>query len=156
MKILTLIFKIILLAGLILSDNPVLSQGKFEVSGGFGWPERINLKIKYGNDIQIGTSLGFLPGKGNYNIGPFTADIYYHFSGKSELVDQRPWYLLGSLGYGFGDIYFCPRVGRTFNFYKKLGINFDAGAFLPFNKELRDFLDSPVYPSGSISFFVRL
>jgi hypothetical protein len=153
--------KIILLSGLILIDNPISSQSKFEISGGFGFPEFAALKVKYGKNIQIALSQSFWHGyKGAMIMGPTAAEIYYHFSGKSRFIEQPTWYLLGGLGFFGGgdekDVYFYPRLGKTFNFSKKIGINLDAGAFVPLSKGLRDFFDSSVYPSGSICFFIRL
>ena len=54
------------------------------------------------------------------------------------------------------DVYFYPRIGRSLNFSERTGINCDIGAFFPLSKGARDFFDSPIYPSGSISFFIRL
>jgi hypothetical protein len=168
MKTCTLIFKIILFAGLIFFNNQVFSQSKFEISGGFGWPDWTNLKIKYGKVLQIGVSQSFqieslYPDyKKKIYLETTAAEIYYHFGGKSRFTDQPPWYLFGGLGCLWGhdgdenDIYFFPRLGRSINFSKKIGINLDAGIFLPLSKSLRDFLDWTVYPSGSISFFIRL
>jgi len=159
MKKNALILKIILLTGLILSVNPVYSQDKFEISGGFGWPDMLDIGVRYGNNFQVGLNQSFwispIP------LGQTAAEIYYHFGGKSEFTDQKPWYLLGSLGILWGsdgeesDIYFCPRIGRSFYFSGRSGISLDGGAFLPLTKGLKDFLDSPIYPSGSISFFFR-
>jgi hypothetical protein len=150
----------IILLGLLLINDPVFSHGKFEISAGIGWPDATNLKIKYGKNIQVGASLGFL--QGNKYVGAILvcpiAELYYHFGGKSKITEQPPWYLYGGLGFSpfllFGeDIFFCPRLGRSFNFSKRIGINFDAGAFIPF---FNFFYNIPIFPSGSVSFFIRL
>jgi len=150
----------IILSGLFLFNDPLSSQSKYEISGGVGFPEAVNLKINYGKNIQMGASLGILPFFGL--VGPIV-EISYHFSGKSEFTDQPPWYILSGFQFvviydlcdnayidtGFFSVY--PRIGRSFNFSKKTGINFDLGVILyPGNSEI------PVFPSGSISFFIRL
>jgi hypothetical protein len=160
MKTTPILLKLILFGIIILSVNQAFSQSKFETSGGFGWPDMLNLKIRYGNNFQIGISQSFWV-SGDY-LGQTSAEIYYHFGGKSKFTEQHPWYLFSGLGCLWGhdddenDIYFYPRVGRSFNLSKRTGINLDGGAFFPLSKGLRDFLDSPIYPSGSISFFIRL
>jgi hypothetical protein len=166
------LFNSILLIGLILSDNPIIAQGKFELSGGFGIPEIINVKLRYGQNIQVGACVHFL----YYSAGGIfseyyswsgSAEILYHFAGKAKYVEQRTWYLLGGLGYYHidylmdipheeYDIGFYPRIGRTLNFSKKIGINLDAGIFLPLSAAETYTFDFKVLPSGSIGFFIRL
>jgi hypothetical protein len=167
----------ILLLGLLLMNNPIFSQSKFELSGGFGIPELLNVKARYGHNLQVGASIGLL--------GPFewyggnvwdwscTAEILYHFAGKSKYTEQPTWYLSGGLGihhlnlmcpfdycYESYDISFNPRIGKTLNLSKKTGLNCDIGVFLPLSmsqdESLYNKLDFKVLPSGSISFFIRL
>jgi len=158
MKTTSILSRVILFAVLILSVNQAFPQSKFEISGGFGFPDVLNLGIKYGNKFRVGIhqSIWYPDGYG----GPTSIVIYYHFGGKSKFSERPPWYCFGGLGYYWGyednDVYFYPRIGRSFNFSKKSGINLDGGAFFPINNELREFMDSPIYPSGSISFFIRL
>ena len=165
MKTSTFLVKMILFAGVILSESPVFSQSKYEISGGVGFPEMISLKFKYGKVIQIGLSQSIAPFNGNVPVGPTALEIYYHFAGKYKFNQPPPWYLIGGFGYFWsqdGDIYddedegiplcFYPRIGRHFNFSKSAGINFDAGAFIPFF----DFEGTNVWPSLGISFFIRL
>jgi hypothetical protein len=168
MKTCSSLLKIILLTGLFLCDNTVFSQGKFELSGGMGWPEMTNLKIKYGKIIQVGICQTLMVQSlypdytKKIHLEATAAELYYHFGSKPKFTAQPPWYVFGGLGCLWGhdgdetEIYFYPRIGRSVNFSKRIGINIDAGAFLPISKGARDFFDSPVYPSGSISFFVRL
>lgn len=155
----------ILLFGLTLFNNPAISQNKFEISGGAGFPELINLKIKYGGNFKIALCQSIFP---MYDapipLGPTTVEVYYHFTGKSKFVEERTWYLQGGLGCFWGSIKggftgdqgtkFCfyPRIGRSFYFSNRTGINLDAGAFVPFF----DFFDITIYPSLSINFFIRL
>jgi hypothetical protein len=165
MKTCNIIIKMILFAGILLSDPPAFSQSKYEISGGLGFPEMISLKIKYGKVIQIGFSQSIAPFNGNVPVGPTSLEIYYNFAGKPKFNEQPPWYLIGGLGYFWsqeGGIYddedkgiplcFYPRIGRHFNFSKIAGINFDAGAFIPFF----DFEGTYIWPSLNISFFIRL
>jgi hypothetical protein len=139
-----------LLTGLLIFNETVFSQSKVEISGGFGIPEYLNLKVKYGSNIQIALCQSIMP---SYTDWPAAIEIYYHFGGKSKFVDQRPWYLLC----GFGDLwrlneikYFYPKLGRSFNFSKTVGINIDVGVFYinPSNWHNE--------PSVNISLYIRL
>jgi hypothetical protein len=162
------LLRTILFALLILTAGQAFPQGKFEISAGAGWPEMTNLKIKYGKVLQIGACQSFSieslspDYKNKIYMDATAAEIYYHFGGKSKYNEQPVWYLLFGLGSLWGhdgdknSYYFYPRVGRSFSFSKRIGINLDAGAFFPIGRESGDFFDFFVYPSGSISFFVRL
>jgi hypothetical protein len=168
MKILIKIIKTILVAGFILSNNKIYSQDKLELSGGVGMPDLLNLKIKYGQNIQVGASIGIYAFEwfGN-NVVDWAgiAQITYHFSGKSKYVEQKTWYVSGGLGffdlgvidpYEQYDIGFIPGIGRTINFSKKIGINYSIGLFLPLSASKGSSYDFKLLPSGNISFFIRL
>jgi len=139
------------------------SQSKFELSGGAGYPELINLKIKYGGNFKIGLCQSILP---FYDppipLGPTVVEFYYHFAGKSALTEQPPWYLLCGLGcfwntpgglYGKEGTHVCfyPRIGRNFNISKDTGINLDLGVF-PFYYNSLFY----IHPSLSLNLFFRL
>jgi hypothetical protein len=158
---------------LIISINQVFSQSKFEISGGLGVPEYDNLKIRYGQNIQVGACVHFWYDKGGgifreYYSWSSALEILYHFAGKSKYVEQPTWYLLGGLGYYHNDLLFdvpheeydigfYPRIGRKLNFSKKIGINLDAGLFLPLSaREGYEPYKFRILPSGCISFFIRL
>jgi len=81
MKTSTFLAKMILFASFILSDSPVFSQSKYEISDGVGFPEMISLKFKYGTVIQIGLSQSIAPFNGNVPVGPTALEINYHFGG---------------------------------------------------------------------------
>jgi hypothetical protein len=162
------LFKSILLIGLIFSANPTKSQGKLELSGGFGMPELINLKMKYGKNVQVGAGVGIYPFEWfNETVVDWSinADITYHFGGKSKYTEQAPWFISGGLGffdlgvinpYESYDISFNPRIGRTLNFSKRMGANLDFGLFLPLSASKGYSYDFMLLPSGSFSFFIRL
>ncbi len=160
----------ILMAGLLLVNNPVYSQNKYEVAFGVGVPELLSARIKYGRNLQVGVCAGF------YTFAWYgstvldwsvAAEVTYHFLGKSKFVEVSPWYVLGGLGYFHLPVYniyedydvACyPRIGRTFNFSKRVGINMDIGAFLPLSAA------TDIYPysysfqalwCGNVNFFVR-
>jgi hypothetical protein len=168
MKILTKIILTILVAGFVISNNKVYSQDKLELSIGVGMPDLPNLKIKYGQNIQVGASIGIYTFEwyGN-NVVDWAgiAQITYHFSGKSKYVEQKPWYVSGGLGffdlgviepYEQYDIGFIPGIGRTINFSKKIGINYSIGLFLPLSASEGSSYHFNIIPSGNISFFIRL
>ena len=169
MKITPISLKIILIAVLILSVNEAFPQGKFEISGGLGLPALSNLRIKYGTDLQIGACIGLGVESGydgnKFAIWSVSAEINYHFSGKSKYVDQHPWYALAGLGcfdlawvkgYEDYDIGFYPGIGRTLNFSKRIGINCDIGVFLPLSAAPNQQFNFKILPAGNISFFIRL
>ncbi len=149
----------VFLISLLLSADPVFSQGKFELAGGFGSPEMVVLKIRYGKNVQIGASQGIgvfsMFSQSQIINGPTMSEIYYHFSGKSRFTEQKPWYLFGSAGYWFGINIFlcCPRIGRSFNLSENTGINIDLGAQIALDKEFLASNHSPVSPSESICYF---
>jgi len=149
-----------------LTAGSLFSQGKFEVSAGIAWPEWTNLKVNYGRNFQIGVNIGLPTGNNSpysANVSPYAIEIYYHFGGHSRHTEQPPWYLFSNLAY-YNDeyqdgLYLCPRIGRSFNFSKRTGINLDAGLLLPLSEELKGFFDLMILPpatSLSVSFFIRL
>ncbi len=161
----------IIFAGFILPENPAFSQSKLELSGGLGAPEYIHTRIKYGQKVQLGICAGFIAGTFYTHAffnGSISAEITWHFLGKSKFVDQTPWYILGGLGYyylpmsakyGEYDVGFFPRIGRTINFSKRTGINLDLGIFLPIAKANDSSMNELAYKilgSWSISYFIRL
>jgi hypothetical protein len=169
MKIPTWTLKIFISVVPIIYSFQGFSQGKFELSGGVGIPELINMKLKYGQNIQVGASAGFLPIEwfGETVVDwTVSTEISYHFAGKSKFVEQPTWYISGELSYfdlgimepyeGY-DLAFCPRIGKTISFSKKTGINLDAGMFLPLSKSSAySTYDFKVLFSGNICIFIRL
>ena len=163
---------LILIFGFLLIVNPIFSQSKFEISAGLGGPEFFNLKAKYGQNLQVGICVGGFAGHGFFGSheifvqGSIAAEVSYHFSGKSKYTEQPPWYILGGLGYydipavgsyGSYNVGFYPRIGRSLNFSKNIGMNLDVGAFLPLSMSSSYAIYKfRVLGSGSVGFFVRL
>lgn len=168
MRTFIILLRTILVAGFVLLNNAVYSQDKLELSGGVGMPSLINLKIKYGQNIQLGASIGIYPFEWfGENVVDWSciAEVTYHFSGKSKYVEQKPWHVSGGLGffelgvidpYENFDIGFIPGIGRTFNFSKKIGLNYSVGIFLPLSASRGSSYSFLPVPSGNISFFIRL
>jgi|WetSurMetagenome_2_1015567.scaffolds.fasta_scaffold00156_23 hypothetical protein len=154
--------KLYILLFIIFCNSPASSQNKFELSGGAGYPELINLRMKYGGNFKIGLCQSILP---FYDppvpFGPTVLEFYYYFAGKSALNEQPVWYLLCGLGCFWdnpGGFYkegihlcFYPRIGRNINLSKNIGINLDAGVF-PFYYNTLFY----IHPSLSINLFFRL
>jgi hypothetical protein len=159
--------------GLLLVTTTNLAQRRIEFSAGCGVPEYTNIRIKYGDNIQFGICGHYFYEKPSGSFGPYhswvlTAESVYHFAGRSHLVSQPTWYLLGGIGYFHNDLIvdipheefdvgFYPRIGRTFNFSNRMGINADMGLYLPLSA--RDGYKPyrfRLLPSGGISLFVRL
>lgn len=166
----------------LLSDNLLLSQNRFELSGGFGMPEYINLKIKYGGRFKIGVGIGTFPEtrSGNYfkpqtsRVTPLSVDFYYHYA-RSKDTDLFKWYLNSGITYlnvpseKEKNLAYCFKAGRTINFSKRTGINIDLGFLVLeyWRDELIDHRNSALgsnvhhevnipMPIGSLSFFVKV
>jgi hypothetical protein len=143
----------LLISGMLLICNSISSQHKFELAGGAGYPELISLKIKYGGNIQVGLSqTGPVDWGSSLVWGPIATEIYYHFGATSRYIDRKKWYLLGGVIFWWEPAAFYPRIGRTINFSKRVGINLDAGVTIPLGSEIITEFD----PSGYISLFIRL
>jgi hypothetical protein len=157
---------------------PLKGQSKFEVSLGGGIPELFNLKLRYGNNLQVSAAIGYFSveflGSQAYDW-TYTLEGLYHFSGTTKHLNLHTWYVSVSLGYydfelmaPFGlnydrfDIAFNPRIGKTFYFSELSGINLDIGLFVPLSKIPIDETYEPdpinwtILPSGSFGFFFRL
>jgi len=136
----------------------VSSQNKVEADMGVGLFEGISLKVKYGNNIQLALCQGIAQ-KSFWMTG---VEGYYHFAGLSKHLDQRTFYammgLSGTLfasGYdNFEKIVWYTRLGKTFNFSKKSGLNLDAGAGILSADDI-DGYHSSVIPTFGIHYFIR-
>ncbi len=168
----------------IISVYKAFPQSKFEISSGLGFPELIDLKVKYGTRFQVGLGQGFFLGPSELYPGfvhfmATNTEVSYHFGKKSKFINQGKYYFLGGLGFnlmakisewsikhdlGFNlassyidwetdrfIIYCYPRIGTTINLSKRIGVNLDAGVFIPFYN-----YGHPITSSGSIHLFFRL
>jgi len=151
-RILTLFF-------LVAINSSLISQGKFEADFGGGLFEAGSIKIKYGNNLQVGICQGFLFS----DFWLTGAEVYYHIAGVSRYTDQHPYYIMGgvsstlfSRGYSRNEkIVIYPRFGRTFSFSKRIGINLDAGPGLLMVDDI-DGYHTTIIPTISAHLFVRL
>ncbi|HNW57362.1 MAG TPA: hypothetical protein PLR88_11140 [Bacteroidales bacterium] len=145
-NIMKLLSNILLLVAILLnSSGKAFGQDKTNFSVGFGFPELLNIGIKYQilDQAKIGLSIGWLPGSQySGNLLSFSGDFYYHFAGSSKLSDLRPWYGRIGLNYDREDLteiinwwYSYLKFGRDFYFSKKFGISMDAGLNYHFNPD---------------------
>ena len=162
-----LIFWLVLvLSGLILFLIPASSQirsrpkYRFEADFGYGFPEAIGIKFKYGNKIQA----GLVQALDSRGLGPTGLEVYYHIGEKPRLMDQAPLYLSGGFaGYLFNVDYtkeynfiIYPRAGRSFYFSRNGGINLDAGPGFPLGRiKSSNNAIAPVLFTGSFTIFIR-
>ncbi|MBN2862552.1 MAG: hypothetical protein JXN62_05285 [Bacteroidales bacterium] len=139
---------------------PGSSRYKFDVAIGYGFPESICLKLKYGNIFQVGLSQAF----DTQGLGPGAVEFYYRIGEKPRLLDQKPWYVfLGAAAYILDVDYkkeykllIYPRIGRTFEFSKRMGTNIDIGPGFPLGRNTSDSnVIAPVVLTGSISLYLR-
>jgi hypothetical protein len=144
------LYCILLIVSLLFSSGgQMFGQGKVNISAGIGFPDLLNIGIKYRvlNQVKIGLSIGYmLPNKQNNvadqffwgNLLSFAGDIYYHFAGSSKFSDMRPWY--GRIGFNYirdlrhhlydnegKYLYSYLRFGRDCYLNKNDGISIDAG-----------------------------
>lgn len=156
-----------------LYGNQVFGQEKINLSVGMGFPELLNVGVRYQlEQEQIGIGFGSVPLKDESLIS-VSGDVYYHFGGLSELSSRHPWYGRIGLNYLRDEtttlvdkyLYLNLRIGREINISKKIGIEIDAGAiFQLFNNEIKKKsssgwnldLEFPVLPSFGIGLFYNL
>jgi hypothetical protein len=132
---------------------------RFETNIGYGFPESICLKLRYGDHVQAGLSQAF----DTRGFGPTSMEIYYRIGKKPRLLDRSPWYLMGGLaGYLFDlsydreyELLIYPRIGRSFHFTNQVGFNLDVGPGFTFNRSTRTNTIAPVVLTGSMSIFFR-
>lgn len=155
--------------------NPSFGQEKVNISAGIGFPELLNVGVRYQlRQAQLGISVGSFPSKEG-SILSVSGDSYGHFAGVSKLSNRRPWYGRMGLDYLRGEdsitvqqsLYLNLRIGRDFNISKKLGIQIDTGLIFQLYDEVllkvpvsgwsyEPFFETSVLPSLGIGFFYRL
>jgi hypothetical protein len=142
------------------SIKPSVNRTNFEAAIGYGFPESICIKAKYGNNVQA----GLFQSIDTHGLGPTGFEIYYRFGEKPRLMDQKPWYVMGGCSYFLFDVDYVkeyelliyPRAGRSFYFSNISGVNLDIGLGFPLNRDGGGGnLISPVLISGSVSLFIR-
>lgn len=120
------------------SANITVAQGEFNLTGGAGTPEMVNVGFKIQLDqYQYGLSIGTSPGYKNENFNA-SADFYYHFAGRSQQTDLPPWYGKAGITYMHSEgewekrmnLLFVPRLGREFNVTPQFGVALEAGLML--------------------------
>jgi hypothetical protein len=136
------------------------SRYKFDIAAGYGFPETMCLKLKYGNNFQAGFSQSF----DTQGLGASAVEFYYRIGEKPRFSEQKLWYIfLGMATYIFETNYrqeysflIYPRAGRTFEFSKYSGINVDMGFGVPSgrNKTSSDSI-APFILTGSINLYFR-
>jgi len=142
------------------SGGSVEERYKFDIAAGYGFPETLCLKLRYGNNFQAGISQSF----DTHGLGAGAVELYYRLGEKPRFSEQKPWYaLLGAAVYLFQTDYkkeysflLYPRAGRTFEFSRYLGINADIGFGVPFGRDAAS-ADPipPVILTGSINLYFR-
>jgi hypothetical protein len=140
-----------ILVELLIFTNVLFSQHKFDLSTGFGMPDYINIKIKYGNRVQFGAGVGTFPLKKGQSyltailhdqysgyLTTWSFDFYYHFSrAKNKILFK--WYWNNGISFASVDpkdsypyyiekvrLYYS-RVGRSFYLSNRTGLNLDIG-----------------------------
>lgn len=149
-------------------------QEKINVTWGIGFPELLNFGVRYEmGQTQIGVNYGSMPHTGAEGFFSISSNVYYHFGGTTTLSEERPWYARLGLNYVRdetsssieNDLFLNVRIGRDFNFSKKVGVEIDAGPCFWLSDKVTQketlnywFLDiyAPVVPSIGVTFFCRI
>lgn len=159
---------------ILIFSNNVSAQFKLNASAGVGFFELINVGL--GIEVrhtQINFSVGRWPNNRSKNHKTFVIDYIYHFGGKPNLTDRRPWFFkLGfiffkneSLFYKNNYKFFHSRIGRNFNLNNHVGVAFDLGFnwFLRHHRyeiateiTRRQGIDFLVFPAGGLRVFYRI
>jgi hypothetical protein len=164
--------RFLLLFGIVFSISIFIcnAREKVNISIGFGLTEFLNTGIRFQlNQVQLGLTAGTLfSGETS-----FSGEVYYHFAGKSNLSERKPWYvksgftlwhfkkdymLFKALSFGLFSneepvnvTFLNASLGRDFNLTENFGINSNVGLAIPFNDK-----DMQISPAVSISLFYRL
>ena len=142
--------------------NQSYGQEKFNIAGGFGFPDLLNLGARYQikqDTLQLGISLGLA----DYERA-ISGDLFYHFGGRSGLSNRPPWYfkggitLLSSYQQEEESSEYAPilniRLGRDLNISKRIGMNLEGGlGYSPFVPLLME--ESKIIPGFGLYFFYR-
>jgi len=163
---------ILLITFIFNSDSQLIGQEKVNFSAGIGFPELLNLGLRYQlKQTQFGISFGYMPSASFDNDNKMISiagDFYYHFGGFSEFSQRRPWYFRSGLIYcnaaGGNDLLWLNcRLGRDINLTKKVGLSIDAGIVLElYNEEKRNdpqsYSDTPTFilPGIGTCLFYRI
>jgi hypothetical protein len=139
-------------------NSHLYSQNKVEADIGIGLFEGISLKVKYGNNAHIALCQGFAQ-RSFWMTG---IEGYYHFADVSKHLDQRTFYVMMGLsstlfagGYdNFEKIVLYSRLGKTFNFSEKSGLNIDVGGGVLMADDIYGYHSSGI-PTFGIHYFRR-
>lgn len=146
-------------------------QGGVNITAGFGFPETINVGLRYEKgQSQIGVAGGFLPAT-DERITNVSITFWHHFIGSSGFTERRPWF--GRLGVDYISdkmegspadklVFLDLRGGREFNISSNFGISLDAGIAYKLyaeagDSELGQFIFDLAWalPAGGISIFYK-
>lgn len=139
-------------------NSHLYSQSKVEADLGAGLFEGISLKLKYGSNFQIALCQGYAQS----SFWMTGIEGYYHFAGVSKHLEQRTFYVMMGFsstlfagGYdSFEKIVSYSRLGKTFNFSKKSGLNIDVGAGILSADDI-DGYHSSMVPTFGVHYFRR-
>jgi len=133
--------------------NKTFGKDKFNISGGIGFPDVLNIGARYQlkhDTMQIGISFG-----GGGYVASVSGDVYWNFSGYSRFSTRPPLYfkvgvtiLIPNSEYELGPM-LNLRLGRDLNLSKKVGFNLEGGLIISASA-------MELYPGFGIYFFYRI
>lgn len=162
-------FFIVVLTGCFMTSK---AQRNFDFAAGIGGLEMWHVAARYQlKQFKSGMSIGTYFIHRTNDIG-LSADVYYHFAGKSKYTEVRPWYGRVGLHYQryedeyskLQEYWLQYTIGRDFNLSKKFGIALDLGMSkrISQKEEIKkprntwDLFDFSSWPGGSLQVYYRL
>lgn len=124
----------------------------------FNSTHKIGLRVGL-NQSQFAMGIGadFGSKRGTNRTEFITADYLFHFAGKANLHDRKPWYLRNGFEMEIDNVpdlrrfsySLVSRLGREFHFSKKFGLSFEAGGILLLKDSFTETGANPHYPDES-------
>jgi hypothetical protein len=132
----------------------VSAQGRFGITAGIGFPEAINLGVRYQiEQMQVGVGFGIDP---LYNVSytSISGDVYYHFGRESEISYLKKWYGRvvvmhlrdESASYIDKYVFLTTRIGKACSLSERFVIDLDIGVGFQLHSS---FIEKPYTPPPS-------
>jgi hypothetical protein len=147
-------------------------QERIHVTSGIGFPDLLHVGMLYQHrQTQFGITIGgwYYSDEllGNFFVGSFSGDFFYHFAGITEFSERRPWYVRSGLDYFIASpedrhLFLNNRIGRDFYSSGKFGLTLSIGFFIRLYSNDENTGDQHgdnqlfIFPSGGLSIFYRI
>ena len=104
-------------------------QGKVSFAPGIGFPELINIGIKYqfAEQQRLGFSAGWWPPSSGFlswgHLVALNGDFYHHFGGSPEHFGLRPFFIRAGMNYVFDSDMSFSDMSYFFTLYLRIGMD---------------------------------